>query len=136
MRTRSLINAAFAVLLGVGTATAGTTTASASAATMTRVQPAAAQGAADVTEVNHRGHRRWHRGHRGHGPRWHRGGPSFQFHIGPRRHFRGHVYRPPVRAGGAAHVRWCHSRYRSYRAWDNSWQPYNGPRRQCRSPYR
>ena len=34
-----------------------------------------------------------------------------------------------------AHVRWCHSRYRSYRAWDNSWQPNNGPRRQCRSPY-
>ncbi|TIP33596.1 MAG: BA14K family protein, partial [Mesorhizobium sp.] len=29
----------------------------------------------------------------------------------------------------------CHDRYRSYRAWDNTFQPYNGPRRQCISPY-
>lgn len=35
----------------------------------------------------------------------------------------------------AAHVRWCHMRWRSYREWDNSYQPYHGPRRQCRSPY-
>lgn len=34
------------------------------------------------------------------------------------------------------HVGWCTSRYRSYRAWDNSFQPYNGPRRNCISPYR
>ncbi|PBB93905.1 BA14K family protein [Mesorhizobium sp. WSM3864] len=34
-----------------------------------------------------------------------------------------------------AHVQWCHDRYRSYRAWDNTFQPYNGPRRQCISPY-
>ncbi|HEV7434516.1 MAG TPA: BA14K family protein, partial [Pseudorhizobium sp.] len=25
--------------------------------------------------------------------------------------------------------------YRSYRASDNTFQPYNGPRRSCRSPY-
>jgi signal peptidase I len=37
--------------------------------------------------------------------------------------------------GGNAHVRWCYNRYRSYRAWDNTFQPYNGPRRQCYSPY-
>ncbi|MBZ9956482.1 BA14K family protein [Mesorhizobium sp. B2-4-2] len=35
----------------------------------------------------------------------------------------------------AAHVRWCYERYVSYRAWDNSYQPYNGPRQQCWSPY-
>lgn len=34
------------------------------------------------------------------------------------------------------HVRWCFNRYRSYRAADNSFQPYDGPRRQCISPYR
>ncbi|PBC03276.1 BA14K family protein [Mesorhizobium sp. WSM3860] len=34
-----------------------------------------------------------------------------------------------------AHVQWCYDRYRSYRAWDNTFQPYNGPRRQCISPY-
>jgi hypothetical protein len=35
----------------------------------------------------------------------------------------------------SAHVEWCYSRYRSYRAYDNTFQPYNGPRRQCWSPY-
>lgn len=34
-----------------------------------------------------------------------------------------------------AHVRWCYDRYRSYRAYDNTFQPYNGPRQQCWSPY-
>lgn len=37
--------------------------------------------------------------------------------------------------GGSAHVEWCYNRYRSYRAYDNTFQPYNGPRRQCYSPY-
>jgi hypothetical protein len=36
---------------------------------------------------------------------------------------------------GSAHVRWCYDRYRSYRAWDNTFQPYDGPRMQCYSPY-
>ena len=40
----------------------------------------------------------------------------------------------PVRYGGS-HVEWCSNRYRSYRAYDNTYQPYNGPRRQCNSPY-
>ncbi|OOG70096.1 Lectin-like protein BA14k [Ensifer sp. M14] len=38
--------------------------------------------------------------------------------------------------GGNSHASWCYSRYRSYRAWDNTFQPYNGPRRACYSPYR
>ena len=38
--------------------------------------------------------------------------------------------------GGSAHVDWCYDRYRSYRASDNTFQPYNGPRQQCYSPYR
>jgi hypothetical protein len=40
-----------------------------------------------------------------------------------------------VAPGGSAHVDWCYSRYRSYRAWDNTFQPHNGPRRECYSPY-
>lgn len=46
------------------------------------------------------------------------------------------VYRgqPAIRLSDA-HVRWCYDRYRSYRATDNTFQPYNGPRRACRSPY-
>lgn len=43
------------------------------------------------------------------------------------------IYRAP-RASG--HVQWCYARYRSYRAWDNTFQPNYGPRRQCISPYR
>lgn len=41
----------------------------------------------------------------------------------------------PGYSGGSAHVRWCYNRYRSYRAWDNTFQPYHGPRQQCWSPY-
>jgi BA14K-like protein len=57
------------------------------------------------------------------------GGPGYHDpYYAPRRY-----YRAPV--AGNTHVRWCYARYRSYRAWDNSFQPYNGPRRQCYSPY-
>jgi hypothetical protein len=49
------------------------------------------------------------------------------------------IYRPRVvyqRARlGDAHVQWCYNRYRSYRAYDNTFQPYHGPRQQCYSPY-
>lgn len=34
-----------------------------------------------------------------------------------------------------SHVSWCYSRYRSYRAADNTFQPSYGPRRLCVSPY-
>lgn len=40
-----------------------------------------------------------------------------------------------VYRGGSAHVQWCYDRYRSYRASDNTFQPYHGPRQQCYSPY-
>ena len=33
------------------------------------------------------------------------------------------------------HINWCRNRWRSYRVTDNSYQPYNGPRRICVSPY-
>ncbi len=38
--------------------------------------------------------------------------------------------------GASSHSQWCYSRYRSYRAYDNTFQPYHGPRQQCYSPYR
>ena len=37
--------------------------------------------------------------------------------------------------GGSRHVQWCYDRYRSYRASDNTFQPYHGPRQRCYSPY-
>jgi len=42
---------------------------------------------------------------------------------------------PTYSGGGGSHVQWCASQYRSYRASDNTFQPYNGPRQQCVSPY-
>ena len=35
----------------------------------------------------------------------------------------------------ARHVNWCEHRYRSYRVSDNSFQPYQGGRKACVSPY-
>lgn len=35
------------------------------------------------------------------------------------------------RYSGGSHAEWCYSRYRSYRASDNTYQPTYGPRRQC-----
>lgn len=56
--------------------------------------------------------------------------PTYRYvprYVQPRRYSRVQMSR--------AHVDWCYSRYRSYRAYDNTFQPYNGPRRQCYSPY-
>jgi hypothetical protein len=43
----------------------------------------------------------------------------------------------PVYGGGfsQAHYQYCFSRYRSYDAPSNTFQPYGGPRRPCYSPY-
>jgi hypothetical protein len=116
------------------------------------VAPAIADASSDIVNVNHRRrcydgwcgqrygrhnywnddwrYRRHHRRYRRHI------NPGFYFGIGvpayryvqPRRHY-------GYRGGGSAHVAWCYDRYRSYRAWDNTYQPYHGPRRQCWSPF-
>ncbi len=98
---------------------------------------------AGISEVQYRKrsrmgrHKRW-RGHRGY--RRHR--------RGYRRHSDGWWY--PLAAFGALtlggalahagnlppeHYRWCDNRYRSYDFETNTFQPYNGPRRRCNSPY-
>lgn len=86
----------------------------------------------------YRGYRDYRPGYRRHGDFWF---PAAAFlagalvtgaiaNSGPR-------YAPGARyvQGGSAHVRWCYGRYRSYRASDNTFQPYNGYRQQCVSPY-
>lgn len=93
-----------------------------------------------------RGDRRygWYNGHRGY--RYHRRG--YRYHDGwwyPGAAFLGGAIiggviansnnAPRYSGGGSSHVSWCYDRYRSYRASDNTFQPYNGPRRQCYSPY-
>ena len=117
--------------------------------------PATVQ-AGDVVQVQYRDGRRWQRGYERRG-----GNHYYNGHRGYREQRRG--YRqyngfwfppaafiagaivggaianqpPPVRyrPTGNAHVQWCYNRYRSYRASDNTFQPYNGPRQQCYSPY-
>jgi hypothetical protein len=81
----------------------------------------------------------WYNGHRGY--RYHRHG--YRYYNGwwfPATAFLGaaiigNALAPhPVYRGGSYHVRWCYNHYRSYRASDNTYQPYSGPRRQCVSP--
>lgn len=59
-------------------------------------------------------------------PRIYFGAPAYRY-VQPRRYY---GYRK-----SSAHIAWCYDRYRSYRQWDNTFQPYHGPRRQCWSPY-
>jgi hypothetical protein len=86
-----------------------------------------------------RGNSYYYNGHRGSrerrsGWRQHRGywfppsAFSFGITINPRND------RRPVRLS-RQHVEWCYDRYRSYRASDDTFQPYNGPRQRCYSPY-
>ena len=97
-------------------------------------------------------HNQWYGGRRGDRDGWYRGHRGYRYaRPGYRRHDNGFWF--PLAAFGAAaiiggaiandrgydggsHVNWCANRYRSYRAYDNTFQPYNGPRRQCLSPYR
>jgi hypothetical protein len=44
-------------------------------------------------------------------------------------------YAAPSNGINPQHYEWCASRYRSYRAFDNTFQPSRGPRQQCLSPY-
>jgi hypothetical protein len=54
--------------------------------------------------------------------------PAYRVYDRPRTYYR-------VGAPANAHVNWCYAHYRSYRAWDDTFQPYHGPRRACISPY-
>lgn len=93
-----------------------------------------------------RSDRGWYNGHRGYrerraGYRYHDGWwfPPAAFALGaivggaianePATRYR------PRGSMSARHVDWCYDRYRSYRSSDNTFQPYNGPRQQCYSPY-
>ncbi|SDA98521.1 BA14K family protein [Mesorhizobium qingshengii] len=75
----------------------------------------------------HRGYREYRRGYRRHGDFWF---PLAAFATGAL--ISGAIIN---HRSGNAHVQWCYDHYRSYRASDNTYQPYSGPRRQCNSPY-
>jgi hypothetical protein len=85
----------------------------------------------------HRGYSQYRRGYRQHNGFWF---PSSAFVAGM---IGGAIAaQPPVVVArpvpmrlSAAHVRWCQDRWRSYSVSDNSFQPLNGPRQACVSPY-
>ncbi|WP_082766226.1 BA14K family protein [Paramesorhizobium deserti] len=82
----------------------------------------------------HRGYRHYRHGYRRHRDGWWY--PLAAFGAGAI--IGGAITNQPTRVApgySSAHVQWCANRYRSYRAYDNTYQPYNGPRRQCYSPY-
>lgn len=87
----------------------------------------------------HRGYREYRRGYRQHNGWWF---PPAAFVagaiIGGAIANQPAVAAPPVYAPvrlSAAHVNWCENRWKSYRVSDNSYQPLNGPRQACVSPY-
>lgn len=81
----------------------------------------------------HRGYRHYRPGYRRYNDFWF---PALAFALGSAAIIGsqpGYAVRPG--RSSPAHIGWCYDRYRSYREWDNSFQPYNGPRRTCVSPY-
>jgi hypothetical protein len=81
----------------------------------------------------HRGYRDYRPGYRRHGDYWY---PAAAFIAGAV--VGGAIANSQPRVvvrGGESHTQWCYNRYRSYRASDNTFQPYGGPRQQCISPY-
>ncbi|WP_310416837.1 BA14K family protein [Mycoplana sp. BE70] len=126
------------------------------------VAPPHASATADVHEVQHRrdGHDRrhdyrrapprhgWHNGHRGyrdHRPGYRRHNDGWWYPLaafGAGAIIGGAIASPPRYAPppprsnyASAHVEWCASRYRTYRAYDNTYVPQVGYRAKCVSPY-
>lgn len=138
MKTRTILSALLAAAMGTASIMP------AAAAPMLGGQGASAQS--DVIKVDgrrfyRRGDHAYYRGHRGY--RHHRRGyreyngfwfPPAAFALGViiGQAAQQPTYRVPY---NAAHYQWCENRYRSYRVYDNSFQPYHGPRQQCYSPY-
>jgi hypothetical protein len=74
----------------------------------------------------YRGYRYHHPGYSYYGGWWYPGSAFIAGAIiGGYTTYEGNYY------GGDSHTAWCYNRYRSYREWDNTFQPYHGPRRQC-----
>ncbi|MBO6716765.1 MAG: BA14K family protein [Rhizobiaceae bacterium] len=137
-----IVKLAFSALLGAAIAGSALTGAahaqSAGQLAAPQIVPLAQTATVEAEQVNHRWrrHYRHHRRHhdRGGGIYFDFGNGSFSLTVPPRRYDNRRYYSYP-RSSASAHVRWCYARYKSYRHWDNTFQPYHGPRRQCFSPY-
>lgn len=104
-----------------------------------RVRPEVRRGQREARRGFHRrGDRYYYNSHRGYRDRR----PGYRYHQGwwfpPAAFIAGAIIGGAATRGpgvSSAHVQWCYDRYRSYRSSDNTFQPYQGPRRQCVSPY-
>lgn len=153
---KKLLGGLCATALLAATFTMGTATAN--AGPMSVPAPAVTGHIHLVQGMDGHGGPRWQRGGHRYSPRHYRGGPRHGFYRGHRgyrdrrpgyRYHNGFWFPPAAFIAGAiiggaatrgpgvssAHVQWCYDRYRSYRSSDNTFQPYQGPRRQCVSPY-
>ncbi|MFO1184914.1 MAG: BA14K family protein [Bauldia sp.] len=88
-------------------------------------------------QFERRGNSAFYNGHRGYRDRR----PGYRLYNGfwfpPAAFIAGAIFGNALIGNSATlHVRWCYSRYRSYRQWDNTFQPLYGPRQICVSPYR
>lgn len=141
---KKLVSSFFAACLSLGIGVPAVTASGNAAEPTALIAPATTPGAQaplkNVQYYDYRGDRRhW----RHHPPRYRDGyrynRPHYRPYYpdwGPPVYRHPPRYRPaPMYRGGNAHVRWCYNRYRSYRAYDNTFQPNFGPRRQCYSPY-
>ncbi|WP_117190780.1 BA14K family protein [Rhizobium terrae] len=105
--------------------------------------PPGISAASPVTDVQYRrdwrDRRGWYNGHRGYRDRR----PGYRYHNGfwfPLAAFAtGAIIGGAIQADrggyGSRHVAWCESRYRTYRASDNTYVASAGVRRTCVSPY-
>lgn len=140
---KKLASSFFAACLSLSLGVPAVTASADAAQPVVRLAATVSQGAqAPIETVQYYDYRGGRGGWRHHPPRYRDGYRHYRPHHrnwGPPPRYRHHPprYRPaPVyRGGGNAHVRWCYNRYRSYRAYDNTFQPNYGPRRQCYSPY-
>ncbi|MBL8692446.1 MAG: BA14K family protein [Rhodospirillaceae bacterium] len=78
----------------------------------------------------HRGYRYRRDGYREHNGFWF---PLAAFAAGAL--IAGAAQPAPVVVAPNPHVDWCRRTYRSYNPYDNTFQPYHGPRAYCISPY-
>lgn len=128
------IVAAFTALSGISQAYA--------APVLPLVKPAVSNDV-ELAQYRHRPRPGWYHGQRGYryarpGYRRHNDGwwyPLAAFGAGAI--IGGAIANQPRPAAGlpARHVDWCSARYRTYRAYDNTYAPSVGVRAQCRSPY-
>lgn len=144
---RKFIVAACAAAIAV--TTLGTSSITAGAAPLVRIE----SGSGDVLQVQNRPDRRDRFERRRDGNHYYNGRRGYRERRAGYRQYNGFWFPPAAFIAGAIiggsvatppraavrrsdrHVRWCSDQYRSYRASDNSYQPSNGPRRQCNSPF-